>query len=285
AFKTVYARTEFTSSLALVSPSGQVVGSLADDIKFVEDSDVAQEEQPNALAAKAPVVIDYDEKASQIEGREVRRVHCAEDLGDSIVSSSEIISEYIVKGANLVSDGMLAGTQKLTAYISPNEKPLTFLPQTRERVLRAKRLTGAALKVTSKVVETAVNMAMMVGSTVLGPPSKPGTPGKASEKSSAKTLGLKLGCAIGNVAGGVDRGARILWNATSISTASLVGHRYGVEARDLAVDALSVAENLTLVYFDSKGVARRVIVRRAAAKLVKERLEKTRQQSAKFAVS
>jgi len=287
AFTTVYARAQYKQSLAFVNTSGQVVGRLEDKVEFVEDNNVtvqpstsatgAQYDHEDKLNAKTPVVISLDEQASKREGREIHAVHRAtsNDLSDTIVNYSEILSESIVKGANLIGDGIKGGSNMITAYLSPNEKPLTFKPETKAQVMRAKEFTGSAVAVTAKVVETAVRMAMKVGSTVLSAaPTSSSNKSKGGVTSSVKNLGSKLAYAVGNVAHGVDQGARILWTASSSSTSHIVGHRYGKEAGTLTADALSIAENLTLVYFDSRGVSRRVIIRKAAGNLIKERAAK-----------
>lgn len=70
--------------------------------------------------------------------------------------------------------------------------------------------------------------------------------------------------AFSTVADGIDYASRSLLQSGSSAATTMVGHRYGEDARNVAGGLAGGVKNVGLVYVDAAGVSRRAIVKSVA---------------------
>ena len=108
------------------------------------------------------------------------------------------------------------------------------------------------------------------------PGSTPGTPAAASGTSTpvsvAKPLGRrgKIALSANLILATVDDSIRRTWDVGSERATAVVAHKYGPEAAKSTHLAAHTAKNVTLVYIDMRGLARKALIRRAGKHWVKE---------------
>ena len=83
--------------------------------------------------------------------------------------------------------------------------------------------------------------------------------------------GGKLALSANLVLAAVDDSIRRTWDVGSERATAVVAHKYGPEAAKSTHLAAHTARNVTLVYIDMRGLARRALIRRAGKHWVKAR--------------
>jgi spartin len=79
--------------------------------------------------------------------------------------------------------------------------------------------------------------------------------------------------AFSTVADGIDQAARNLLASTSTAASTVVSHKYGPEAGEVAKNLSRGLKNVALVYIDAAGVSRRAIVKSVAKGMVVGRMK------------
>ena len=74
--------------------------------------------------------------------------------------------------------------------------------------------------------------------------------------------------AFSTIADGIDQASRNLLSSGSTAATTVVGHRYGEDARGVAADLAGGVRNVGLVYVDAAGVSRRAVVKSVAKGMV-----------------
>ena len=111
------------------------------------------------------------------------------------------------------------------------------------------------------------------------PGSTPGTPqvadasGAATPVGVAKPLGRrdKFALSANLILATVDDSIRRTWDVGSERATAVVAHKYGPEAAKSTHLAAHTARNVTLVYIDMRGFARKALIRRAGKHWIKAR--------------
>ena len=102
--------------------------------------------------------------------------------------------------------------------------------------------------------------------------------GKLYEKDGRPTETYKPGLlnksmiAFSTIADGIDYGARQLLASGSTAATTMVGHRYGPDARNVASNIAGGFKNVGLVYVDAAGVSRRAVIKSVAKGMVVGRM-------------
>src|SRR5207302_2062760 len=91
-----------------------------------------------------------------------------------------------------------------------------------------------------------------------------------SEKGRPANPGLlnKSLVAFSTIADGIDYASKSLLASGSNAATTMVGHKYGEEAREVAYGLTGSVKNVGLVYVDASGVSRRAIVKGVAKGMV-----------------
>ena len=162
---------------------------------------------------------------------------------------------------------MTSGANTFTSKTKPNPKPLTFSPTTQARVRKLNSLTQGAVGLSAKTVGQVTKHAQNFGATMARRGDQK-SKGLDKDGQSSKTYkpGLlnKSMMAFSTVADGIDHASRSLLQSGSSAATTMVGHRYGEDAKNVAGSLAGGVKNVGLVYVDAAGVSRRAIVKSVA---------------------
>lgn len=185
----------------------------------------------------------------------------------TIVQNAATASRFIVTTSGYLSNAMTSGANTFTTKTKPNPKPMTFSPTTQARVRKLNSLTQGAVGLSAKTVGQVTRHAQNFGAAMArrGDQKQKGLDkdGK-SVKSYKPGLLNKSMMAFSTVADGIDYASRSLLQSGSSAATTMVGHRYGEDARNVAGSLAGGVKNVGLVYVDAAGVSRRAIVKSVA---------------------
>lgn len=186
-----------------------------------------------------------------------------------MVNTALGVSHFIVTTADYISKAMLTGADTFTKKVKPNEKAVTFSPATHNRVQQFHNFSTSAAKFSSKAVTTVMKYSQNVGAKVAGK-------GERGERDPNKKPGIlnKSMIAFGTVADGIDYSVKNLLHTSSGAVTTIVGHKYGDEARAVAHGLGGSVRNVGLVYVDASGVSRRAVIKSVAKGMVVGRVKK-----------
>ena len=187
----------------------------------------------------------------------------------ALVSRAVAASRLIVTTSNHLSGVLQSSAQNFTQKTKANPKPLTFTPVTQERVRKINSFTGGAAGLSSKTVSQVSKYAQNLGATM----TRRGR-GKAGDGDAKTAEGSKPGIlnksmmAFVTVADGIDQGARNLLTSGSSAATTVIGHRYGDEAKEVTRQLTGGVTNVGLVYIDAAGVSRKAVIKSVAKGMV-----------------
>ena len=143
--------------------------------------------------------------------------------------------------------------------------------------------TESALKLTRSAVGFIAGKAEQVGSYMANSAgdglSKAGIGGKPGGDPNKGVKGfIRNGVlALSTVAEGLEKGGKHFLETGRQSTNTVVGHRFGDEARDLTDTITSAGSNVVLVYVDARGVMHRALLKRVGKGALKARMQDGRE--------
>ncbi|KAI5781500.1 senescence-associated protein-domain-containing protein [Geopyxis carbonaria] len=181
----------------------------------------------------------------------------------SLVQTAATASRLLVTTSGYISNAMLQGSRTFSEKVKPNATPMTFQPSTHTRMQQLHNFSAGAAKFSSATIGRVGQLAQNAGAKLAGKgertrSGKPANPGILN-----KSL-----IAFGTIADGIDYASKSLMASTSTATASMVGHKYGPEAGDIARTVTGSIKNVGLVYIDAAGVSRRAVVKGVAKGMV-----------------
>ena len=194
--------------------------------------------------------------------------------GSTIVQNAATASRLIVTGSSYLANAINSGADSFAQKTKPNPKPMTFTPATQARVRKLNSLTNGAVGLSAKTVGQIGRYAQSLGATMTrrGEQQKKGAKGydKDGRPIESYKPGLlnKSMIAFSTIADGIDQSARQLLTSGSTAATTVVGHRYGNEARDIAADLAGGVKNVGLVYVDAAGVSRKAVIKSVAKGMV-----------------
>lgn len=189
----------------------------------------------------------------------------------TIVQSSATASRLIVTSSTYLSNALSAGADSFTKKTKANPKPMTFTPATHARIRKINTFSQGAAGLSKKTVGSVGRYAQNFGAALArkGEKNK-----KGFDKDGKPVADYKPGVlnksmiAFSTIMDGVDQGARTLLTSGSAAATTVVGHRYGHEARTVASDLAGGAKNVGLVYIDAVGVSRKAVIKSVAKGMV-----------------
>lgn len=121
-------------------------------------------------------------------------------------------------------------------------------------------LSSSAAKFSAQAVGQVSKHAQNLGARIVG----------RSEKGRPANPGLlnKSLVAYSTIADGIDYASKSLLASSSNAATTVVGHKYGEEAREVAYGLTGSVKNVGLVYVDASGVSRRAVVKGVAKGMV-----------------
>jgi spartin len=194
----------------------------------------------------------------------------------SLVQNAAAASRLIVTGSSYVSNMLSSGAENFTHKVKPNEKPLTFKPATHERVRKIHTFTQGAAGMSSRTLGQLQNVTQNLGARLAGKGEKKRAGydehGKPIEDYKPGFLNKSM-IAFSTIADGIAYGGRNLLTSAQSSATTMVGHKYGDEAREVAGNLAGGVKNVGLVYIDVTGVSRRAVIKSVAKGMVVGRVK------------
>lgn len=204
------------------------------------------------------------------EGNQIRVTNASEEYlkmsrhpaykDSTLVQNAAVASRLIVTTSGYLANALTSGAESFTKKTKPNPKPMTFTPTTQARVRKLNSLSEGAVGLSAKTVGQVSKYAQNLGAAVTG------RGGKSSKGQKDYKPGLlnKSMMAFSTVADGIDYASRNLLASGSTAATTVVGHRYGDEARQVAGEIAGGVKNVGLVYVDASGVSRRALIKSTA---------------------
>jgi spartin len=148
---------------------------------------------------------------------------------------------------------------------------MTFSPTTHARIRKINSFSQGAVGLSSKTVGQVSRYAQNLGAGLAGKGEKKKTGyDKDGKPVSTYKPGIlnKSMIAFSTIADGIDHAGRQLLQSGSTAATTVVGHRYGDEARSVASDIGGGVRNVGLVYIDAAGVSRKAVIKSVAKGMV-----------------
>ncbi len=182
----------------------------------------------------------------------------------TLVQNAAVASRFIVTTSGFLANVMTSGADSFTKKTKPNPKPMTFTPATQARVRKLHSLSQGAVGLSAKTVGQVSKYAQNFGAAMAG------RGGKSNREQKDYKPGLlnKSMMAYSTVADGIDYASRNLLASGSSAATTVVGHRYGEEARKVVGELAGGVKNVGLVYVDASGVSRRALIKSTAKGMV-----------------
>lgn len=199
-----------------------------------------------------------------------REVHPAYKQS-TMVNTASKASRLIITTSEFLSSTMQNQADNFTRTTERNAKPVTFTPAAHQRIRRINTFSTKAANVSAATVGHIGKLAQNVGAG-LARKKEGGARGYDAEGNPIDTYkpGLlnKSLMAFNTVVDGAEYAGRTLLGSTSSSVSTMVGHRWGDEAGEVAKNVTSGFKNVGLVYIDVTGVSRRAVLKSVAKGMV-----------------
>lgn len=181
----------------------------------------------------------------------------------TLVQTAATASRLIITTSAYLSNAMISGSKNFTQKTKPAATPLTFQPSTHQRFQQFHNLSAGAAKLSSATIGRVSHLAQNAGAKIAGKddPNRRGVPSKPG------ILNKSL-IAFSTVADGIDYATKSLLSSGSTAATTMVHHRYGAEAGQVAHTVTGSFKNVGLVYIDATGVSRRAVVKGVAKGMV-----------------
>ncbi|KAI9682362.1 MAG: hypothetical protein M1817_000416 [Caeruleum heppii] len=254
--------------------NGSIVGELGEGFNVVENPDIKP-------GSKNPVQISLpsDPSSNQIDISTAPPAYLKDAMhpaykSSRLVSNAAMASRLIVTTSGTLSNMLTSSADSFTKKTKPNTKPMTFTPTTHDRVRKLNTFTQGAAGLSAKTVGQVGKYAQNLGATLArrgGEGKKPislDKDGNPVESYGKPGLLNKSMMAFSTIADGIDQAGRDLLASGSTAATTVVGHRYGTHAGQVAGSLAGGAKNVGLVYIDAMGVSRKAVVKSVAKGMV-----------------
>ena len=189
----------------------------------------------------------------------------------TIVQNAAMASRLIVTGTGYLANTISSGANAFTQKTKPAQKPMTFSPATQERVRKLNNLTHGAVGISTATVGQVGRMAQSLGAKLSGHGEAKTKKGKPAPEYKPGVMNKSM-IAFSTIADGIEQGARSLLASGSTAASTMVGHRYGPEAGQIAGNLAGGVKNVGLVYVDAAGVSRKAVIKSVAKGMVVGRM-------------
>lgn len=188
----------------------------------------------------------------------------------TIVSRATQASQLLVTTSDFVTRSMASGADSFTKKTQP-VKPMTFQPSTHDHIRRINTFSTNVAGLSSATVGSITKYAQNFGANIA---KRKNGNARGFDKDGNPIDTYKPGVlnkslmAFNTVVDGVEQAGRNLLTGTSSSMTTVVGHRWGEEAGEVASHIGGGFKNVGLVYIDVTGVSRRAILKSVAKGMV-----------------
>ncbi|XP_037506965.1 spartin isoform X2 [Rhipicephalus sanguineus] len=214
----------------------------------------------------------------------------SQQVSDTIVAGSEVLSKGLTKGAMVTGEALKMGAARLKQYLKPDPEPLAVDPRVKQGLEILRTVTGSARSVTervaNKVGELTVKVAQMVATNVAcencvaGPPDLPST--SMDKVQGAITIAKGGLQGLSTVYVGLENAAKILATSLANETVEVVGHKYGTDAAQVVDNAMNSVTNVTMATYAFRGIGLKPIAKRTAKETGKAILQEYLKKKAAF---
>jgi len=187
----------------------------------------------------------------------------------SMVQNAAAASRLIVTTSNRLGDMLNSGAESFVNKTAPNQKAMEFSPAAKERVRKLHAFTQSGRSISAKSVGMATKHAQNLAATIVRKGERP-EKGHDKHGQSASKPGLlnKSMIAFTTVMDGVAESGKALLNQGGVAATTVVNHKYGPEAGQMASQIAGGVTNVALVYVDVTGVTRRAIIKSVAKGMI-----------------
>jgi spartin len=239
---------------------GSVVGELADGAEIYEDEKLKP-------GHKDPVEIEISQDGRRIQVRPMSEDYLRLSRhpayrDSSLVQNAAAASRLIVTTSGYLGNIMASGAEQFATKTQPAKKPMTFAPATHARVRKINNFTHGAATLSAKTVGAATKHAQNLGAVIA-------RKGEKSRKEDYKPGFLnKSMIAFSTIADGIAHSGKQLLTTGGAAATTVVGHRWGDDAGQVAAELAGGVKNVGLVYIDVTGVSRRAVIKSVAKGMV-----------------
>lgn len=261
-------KTETGQIVLIDEDDGSIVGELGEGAKITEDPSLAH-------GSKSPVEVEMAQDGSvsvrPVSEDYLRMAKHPAYKDSSLVQNAAAASRLIVTGSGYIGNLMASGADNFTQKTKPNPKPMAFSPGTHERVRKLHSFTNSGAALSAKTMGSATKIGQNLGATLARRSKKPE---KGYDKEGLPVDNYRPGflnksmIAFNTVADGIAESGRSLLSSSGTAATTVVGHRYGGEAEQVAASIAGGAKNVGCVYIDVTGVSRRAIFKGVAKGMV-----------------
>lgn len=196
----------------------------------------------------------------------------------TIVQTSATASRLIVTGSTYLANYITSGAESFTKKTNPNAKPLSFSDATHARIRKVGTFSTGAADLSSRTLGQVERVAQNLGASLARKDNKKKGVDRHNPPPDYKPGVMnKSMIAFSTLADGLTESARNMLLTGSSAASTVIGHKYGNEAGDVARNLTGGIKNVGLVYIDATGVSRRAMLKSVAKGMVVGRMRDGKQ--------
>ncbi|KAL2204825.1 hypothetical protein CC79DRAFT_1292991 [Sarocladium strictum] len=258
---------------------GSVIGELSEGYQIVESGLVKP-------GSKDPVEVALPADGSQnISVQPVSQEYVEMQMHPAfkkshLVSGASRASQLLITTTTLVTNTLASQADNFTKNTKPVAKPVTFSPSTHSHIRRINTFSGKAASMSAAGVGAVSKVAQNLGANFAlrkdGRARGYDKDGNLIDSYRPGILNKSL-MAFNTVVDGMEQAGKNLLTGTSESASTVVGHRWGAEAGEVAANIGGGFKNVGLVYIDVTGVSRRAVLKSVAKGMIVGKVKDGRQ--------
>ncbi|KAF1806792.1 senescence-associated protein-domain-containing protein [Mucor lusitanicus] len=261
-------RHQMKNTLAMVNPvSCQVTQVVADNVQLdrTESESILDEEDfisshEDEKGQKLPVYINKSSSQEPLDPSKVRKVRLLYQSGNAMVTGSDWIAHALVLTGQALAQGIASGGKMLEDKIEPNKEPIKLSQQERRVFEVAYNTTTTATNMAAGLVDMAVSTAVSKINELVYDDQQ--MQAREPVENASRHFGISALQAAVKIVGGVASAASMVLVSSRDSIIQMIHKKYGTDAGYMAEKTIGSGANMAemLVYFDARGISRRVIV-------------------------
>lgn len=279
---------------------GSVVGELGEGYNVVEDPDVKPGSKrkcipffhqsilvssTDSISKSGPVEIELPGEG---QGNRVTVTNVSEEYlemsrhpaykDSTIVQTSATASRLIVATSSALANAISSGAENFMKKTKPSQKPVTFSEVTHQRIRKVGTLSHGAADLSSRTLGQVERVAQNLGASLARKDTKQKKIDRHQPPQDYRPgMMNKSMIAFSTLADGITESARTVLLTGTQAASTMIGHRYGNEAGDVASNLTGGIKNVGLVYIDATGVSRRALIKSVAKGMVVGRMRDGKQ--------
>lgn len=177
-----------------------------------------------------------------------------------MVTGSDWLAHAIVLTGQALAKGISNGGKMLEDKIEPNKQPITLSDNDRRIFEAVYNTTSTATNIAAGLVDRAVSSAVSGINAMVYKDEMMQT--REPTQNASRHFGISALQAALKIVGGVASAASLIFESSRDSLVQMIHKKYGPDAGYMAEKTIGTGGNVAemLVYFDARGISRRVIV-------------------------